>query len=109
MILFSLKKKYINKFFITNGGWHFSNIKNADDLELKLKSYLHHRDYETEELGYNKIDSLIKNNETIYDMFGDKKSKKYGDEKRKKLEIYDLKKLPNFIQDNLDVLKEWMD
>ena len=106
---FFSKNRYINKLFIQNGGWHFSNIKNADDLELKLKSYLHHRDYETEELGYDKIKELIKNNETIYDMFGDKKSKKYGDDKRKKLEKYDLKKLPSFIQNNVDKLKEWID
>ena len=106
---FFSKNRYINKIFIQNGGWHFSNIKNADDLELKLKSYLHHRDYEAEELGYNKIKELIKNNETIYDMFGDKKSKKYGDDKRKKLEKYDLKKLPKFIQNNENKLKEWMD
>ena len=105
---FFSKNKYINKIFISNGGWHFSNIKNADDIELKLKSYLHHRDYETEELGYEKIKELIKNNETIYDMFGDKKAKKYGDNTRKKLEKYDLKKLPQFIQDN-DKLNEWMD
>ena len=106
--LFS-KSRYINKFFVENGGWHFSNIKNATDIELKLKSYLHHRDYEIEELGHNKISELIKNNETIYDFFGDKKSKKYGDDKRKKLEKYDLKKLPQFIQDNKNILKEWMD
>ena len=31
--------KYINKYFINNGGWHFSNLKNAEDIELKLKSY----------------------------------------------------------------------
>jgi len=106
--LFS-KNKYINKIFIQDGGWHFSNIKNASDIELKLKSYLHHRDYETEELGYNKINELIKNSETIYDMFGDKKSKKYSDDKRKKLEKYDLKKLPQYIQNNLDTYKEWID
>jgi len=106
---FFSKNKYINKIFISNGGWHFSNIKNADDIELKLKSYLHHRDYETEELGYEKIKELIKNNETIYDMFGDKKAKKYGDNTRKKLEKYDLKKLPQFIQDNKNKLNEWMD
>ena len=106
---FFSKKKYINKIFISNGGWHFSNIKNADDIELKLKSYLHHRDYETEELGYEKIKELIKNNETIYDMFGDKKAKKYGNNTRKKLEIYDLRKLPQFIQDNKNKLNEWMD
>ena len=106
---FFSKNRYINKLFIQNGGWHFSNIKNANDLELKLKSYLHHRDYEVEELGYNKINELIKNNETIYDMFGDKKSKKYGDDNRKKLEKFDLKKLPKFIQDNKNKLEEWMD
>ena len=42
-------------------------------------------------------------------MFGDKKSKKYGDDNRKKLEKFDLKKLPEFIQDNKNKLKEWID
>jgi beta-1,4-mannosyl-glycoprotein beta-1,4-N-acetylglucosaminyltransferase len=106
---FFSKNRYINKLFIQNGGWHFSNIKNANDLELKLKSYLHHRDYEVEELGYNKINELINSNETIYDMFGDKKAKKYGDDKRRTLEKYDLKKLPEFIQYNLNKFKEWID
>ena len=105
---FFSKNKYINKIFIQKGGWHFSNIKKAKDIELKLKSYLHHGDYEAEELGYEKINQLIKNNETIYDMFGDKTSKKYGDDTRKKLEKYDLKKLPQFIQDN-NKFNEWMD
>ena len=109
MDTFFSKSKYMNKFFVINGGWHFSNIKNANDLELKLKSYLHHRDYEAEELGLDKINELIKNNETIYDMFGDKKSIKYGDATRKKLQIYDQKKLPQFIQDNKNKLNEWMD
>ena len=42
-------------------------------------------------------------------MFGDKRSKKYGDDKRKKLEKYDMNKLPKFIQENKQKLKEWMD
>tara|TARA_B110001450_G_C17548294_1_gene451527 strand:+ start:10 stop:885 length:876 start_codon:yes stop_codon:yes gene_type:complete len=106
---FFSKNRYINKTFIKNGGWHFSNIKNANNIELKLKSYLHHRDYEAEELGFDKINELIKNNETIYDMFGDKKSKKYGNDTREKLEKYDLKKLPKFILDHKDKFKEWID
>ena len=106
--LFS-KTKYINKSFIKNGGWHFSNIKNANDIQLKLKSYLHHRDYEVEELGEKKINELIKKNETIYDMFGDKTSKKYGDDKRKKLEKYNFEKLPEYIKKNKDKLTEWID
>ena len=106
--LFS-KKKYINKSFVENGGWHFSNIKNANDIQLKLKSYLHHRDYEVEELGQDKINELILNNETIYDMFGDKTSKKYGDDKRKKLEKYKFENLPEYIKKNKDKLIEWID
>ena len=42
-------------------------------------------------------------------MFGDKKSKKYGDDSRRKLEKYDLEKLPQFIQNNKNKLNEWMD
>ena len=102
-------KKYINKKFINHGGWHFSNLKNAEDLELKLKSYLHHRDYEVEELGKTKIKELMKTNETIYDMFGDKTSKKYGDDKRRKLDVYEINKLPIFIQKNLEKYKNWID
>ena len=102
-------KKYINKKFINHGGWHFSNLKNAEDLELKLKSYLHHRDYEVEELGKTKIKELMKTNETIYDMFGDKTSKKYGDDKKRKLDIYEINKLPIFIQKNLEKYKNWID
>jgi beta-1,4-mannosyl-glycoprotein beta-1,4-N-acetylglucosaminyltransferase len=106
---FFSKLKYINKYYIKNGGWHFSNLKSYDDIELKLKSYLHHRDYEVEELGKEKIKSLINENKTIYDMFGDKTSKKYSDDKRKKLEIFDMKNLPIYVQENQKNLKEWID
>ena len=106
---FLSKTKYINKKFIKFGGWHFSNLKNINDIELKLKSYLHHRDYEVEELGKTKIRELIKKNETIYDMFADKTAKKFDDKSRKKLEIYETKKLPTYIQDNLNKYKKWMD
>ncbi len=101
--------RYINKDFIKFGGWHFSNLKNADDIELKLKSYLHHRDYDVEELGKSKIKELMKKNVTIYDMFGDKTAKKFDDKNRKKLELYEKKKLPNYIQENLEKYKKWMD
>ena len=43
---FFSKNKYINKIYIKNGGWHFSNIKNASEIELKLRSYLHHREFD---------------------------------------------------------------
>ena len=106
---FFSKNKYIDKYYIKNGGWHFSNLKNPDEIELKLKSYLHHHDYEVEELGKNNIKKLIKENKTIYDMFADKTSKKYGENSRKKLEIFETSKLPVYIQENFDKYKDWLD
>ena len=106
---FFSKQKYIDKYYIRNGGWHFSNLKNSDDIELKLKSYLHHRDYEVEELGKDKIEELIKENKTIYDMFADKTAKKYGENSRKKLEKFETNKLPIYIQKNLDKYQDWLD
>ena len=106
---FFSNSKYINKHYVKDGGWHFSNLKNSTDIELKLKSYLHHHDYESEELGKEKIEELIKNNSTIYDMFNDKTSKKYGDDKRKQLEKFDINNLPLYIQKNFKRYKEWID
>ena len=106
---FFSSSKYIDKLFIKNGGWHFSNLKKSKDLELKLKSYLHHRDYESEELGLEKIDKLMKENMTIYDMFADKGSTKYSDSTRKKLEKIELDKLPLYIQKNKNEFKDWID
>ena len=106
---FFSKKKYINKLYVNKGGWHFSNLKNASDIELKLKSYLHYTDYQFEELGKNKIENLINSNKTIYDMFADKKSKKFGDDKRKNLVKYEVSKLPSYIKNNLNKYKDWID
>ena len=39
-------KKYSSVKIIEDGGWHFSNIKTAADIEHKLKSYLHHVEYD---------------------------------------------------------------
>ena len=43
--LFS-KKKYRDIIFLENGGWHFSYLKTPENIEKKLKSYLHHVDYD---------------------------------------------------------------
>mgnify|MGYP000559408006 CR=1 FL=1 len=70
---------------------------------------MHHRDYEIEELGADKIKKLIEENKTIYDMYGDKQSKKYSDTSRKKLEIFEMNKLPLYIQENLKKFENWID
>ncbi len=105
-ILFS-KTKYNNVKLIDNGGWHFSNIKTAAEIEYKLKSYLHHREFDENPMTKNEIDEIIKNKQAIYDLKIDKKLNKIGD--GSKLELYDLKKLPPYINDNMEKFKDWID
>ena len=105
---FFSENKYINKIFIKDGGWHFSNLKNPVDIENKLKSYLHHRDFEVENIDLKEISKLVRNNETIYDMFTDKRQKKFSENKRK-LNLYPKNKLPQYILDNENKFKEWLD
>ena len=57
-ILFS-DKKYSNIKFIENGGWHFSNMKSPAEIE-KMRTYLHHREYDINPLGEKKLSKLLK-------------------------------------------------
>jgi len=104
---FFSKKKYNNIKIIENGGWHFSNIKTAKEIEYKLKSYLHHREFDEEPLTVNQIDEIIKNKQAIYNLGVDKRINKIGT--GKKLEKFELNKLPNYIQKNQNNYKEWID
>tara|TARA_B100001057_G_scaffold423459_1_gene445608 strand:+ start:1872 stop:2741 length:870 start_codon:yes stop_codon:yes gene_type:complete len=104
--LFS-ETKYINIKFIKNGGWHFSNIKTAAEIEYKLKSYLHHREFDENPMSKYEIDEIMKNKQAIYDLKVDKKVNKIGD--GSKLEKYETEKLPKFLQKNLENYKKWID
>jgi beta-1,4-mannosyl-glycoprotein beta-1,4-N-acetylglucosaminyltransferase len=104
---FFSKTKYSNIKFINEGGWHFTNIKSAHEIRHKLKSYLHHREFDVNPLSINEIDNLIKNQQAIYDLKVDKRVQKIGH--GNKLEKYDLKKLPPYINDNLNKFKKWID
>ena len=99
--------KFINIKFVNNGGWHFSNIKTASEIEHKLKSYLHHREFDVNPMSIKEIDDIIKNKQAIYDLKVDKRINKIGD--GSKLEKHPFNKLPKFLQDNLNNYKEWID
>ena len=99
--------KYISINIVKDGGWHFSNIKKAEDIEHKLKSYLHHREFDLESLSIEEIKETIKNKKAIYDLNVDKTVNKVGTGKT--LENFDKKKLPVYIQKNENFLKEWIE
>ena len=100
-------KKFSNVEIIENGGWHFTNIKTAEQIRYKLKSYLHHREFEVNPVTKNQIEKLIKSRIAIYDLRLDKRSQKIG--QGSKLQKYNLKKLPEYIIDNKKKYKKWID
>ena len=101
------EKKYINLRFINNGGWHFSNIKTANEIGYKLKSYLHHREFDVNPMTTNEIENIIENKQAIYDLTVDKTVNKIGN--GNKLEKFPLIELPKYIQNNLEKFKIWID
>jgi len=104
---FFSKNKYISIKIINNGGWHFSNIKTPKEIEHKLRSYLHHREFDEKPLSVDEIDKIIKNKQAIYDLKVDKTVNKIGN--GSKLEKLEINRLPNYIQINQDNLKDWID
>jgi beta-1,4-mannosyl-glycoprotein beta-1,4-N-acetylglucosaminyltransferase len=104
--LFS-EKKYMSIKILNNGGWHFSNIKTPKEIEHKLRSYLHHREFDQQPLSVKEIDKIIKNKQAIYDLKVDKTVNKIGNGSM--LQKFNMNNLPNYIQINQDNLKDWID
>ena len=101
------KRKYSNILFVENGGWHFSYLKKPKDIEKKLKSYLHHIDYDINPVGEKGIQEMINNKKTIYNIKADQKENKFDG--TNKLNKIDINLLPSYILENKDKLKDWID
>ena len=105
-ILFSnLKHRSVH--FVNDGGWHFSNIKTPEDLEIKMLNFLHHVDYQQSGLKLEDLKKLIKEKKIMYDHTIDKRGDKWKE--GKKLKISDLKELPEYISRNISKYKDWLD
>ena len=104
---FFSETKYIKIKIIKNGGWHFSYLKSPEDIEKKLKSYLHHTEYELNPVGIKNIKEMITNKKTIYNLKVDSRSNKF--DSGNKLEKIDLNLLPSYILENKNRFKEWIE
>ena len=98
---------YSNISFVENGGWHFSYLKNPKDIEKKLKSYLHHIDYDLNPVGEKGIQEMIDNKKTIYNIKADQKENKFDG--KNKLNKININLLPFYILENKDKLKDWIE
>ena len=104
--LFS-ENKYSSVKFIENGGWHFTNMKSPSAIEHKLKSYLHHAEFEVNPLSINKIKQIMDNKQAIYNLGVDQHKNKFGS--GDKLQKLNIDKLPKYITENKDLFRDWLD
>jgi len=105
-ILFS-KKRYNNIFHINNGGWHFTNIKSASDIEKKLLNYTHHYEFEQSGLNAKDLEKKISERKIIYDHSVDQRKNKWESEKT--LTKIDLEKMPSYLRDNYKKYTNWLE
>ena len=104
---FFSKKKYSNLLFIKNGGWHFTCLRTPEELEKKLLNFAHHYEYEESGLKINDLKKLIAEKRVMYDHNVDQKNYKWsGKSILKKIKNDEL---PDYINNNLNKYKDWLD
>ena len=104
---FFSKKRYSNLIYVKNGGWHFTCLRTAEELEKKLLNFAHHYEYEESGLKINDIKKMITEKRSIYDHNVDQKGFKWsGKSILKKIKNDEL---PDYINNNLEKYKDWLD
>ena len=97
----------MNVKIIEDGGWHFSQLKNAEDLEIKLLNQEHHDEYKLAKDKLPSVSELIKRKSIIYNHAA--KSSEYKFSKEFKLKNVTLDYMPVYIKENKHKYKEWFD
>ena len=105
-ILFS-RKKYNDIFFVNNGGWHFTNIKSAKDIEKKFLSYTHHHEFEESGLNINDLKKKIENKKVIYDHGADSRAYKWNSDTI--LKKTELSIMPEYLRKNKEKYSKWLE
>ena len=100
--------KYSSIKFIDNGGWHFTNIKTPEEIYLKLNTFLHNVDFKLSGLELEDIKKMVKEKKILYDHFADQKKIKKWDSPVT-LEAINILNLPEYIINNKDKFKKWIE
>ena len=105
-IMFS-KRKYSDIFYINDGGWHFTNIRSAADIEKKLLNYTHHYEFEQSGLTVDDLNKKILEKKIIYDHGVDQRKPKWNS--KQTLTKIKTTNMPNYLQENLKKYANWLD
>ena len=101
------KIKYQSVKIVEEGGWHFSQLKNPSDLEMKLLNQEHHDEYKLAKEKIPSVADLIRRKVIVYDHLA--KSKDYKFSKEFKLKTLSLDEMPSFLMKNSIKYSEWFD
>ena len=104
--LFS-NSKYINMKIINDGGWHFSQLKSPEDIEIKLTHSEDHYEYKLARKNLPSIADLVRRKVITYDHKA--KISDYKFSKEFKLKTLPIDQMPIFLQKNMDKYKDWFD
>lgn len=102
------KTKQTNIQIVNDGGWHFTNLKTAEDIHKKLSNFGHHNEYEESGLTIKDIQYCIDNRIVNYNHLADKTApNKYN--AKYKLQIATNQMLPNYLKKNKEKYINWFD
>ncbi len=105
-VLFS-KNKIFKTNIIDDGGWHFSFLNYAQEIENKLKNYAHYWEFNLNQLTLEQINERISNKSSIYNLSVDMKVSKFVS--GQKLKIIGLDLLPKYLKKNKDKYSNWLE
>ena len=105
--LFS-ETKQVNLDIIEDGGWHFTNLKNAEEMYEKFMNFGHHDEFKLSGLTIDKIENKVKNKELFYNHLADSSDQKKW-ESNYKLKQISIENLPKYLINNKEKYKEWFD
>ena len=100
------KKKYNNVKIISDGGWHFTNIKSPEEIHHKMKNFLHHYEYEKSGTNVDDIKKLIESKKALYNYNVDQRQGKWSN--NSELIKVNLNLLPSYITDNKEKFNKWL-
>lgn len=98
--------KYSNLEIINDGGWHFTNLKTAEDLFNKMKNGGHHNEFEDNNINIEFIKEKINNHEVFYNHFLDQTDPNKWNNNYK-LKPINVGELPDYISKNKNQFSDW--
>tara|TARA_B100000965_G_C19566770_1_gene747197 strand:+ start:966 stop:1838 length:873 start_codon:yes stop_codon:yes gene_type:complete len=101
-------KKYSNIEFVEDGGWHFTNMKSPEEIYLKLNTFLHNVDFKLSGLNLDDIKKMVKEKKILYDHFADQKKVEKWDSPVT-LEAINILNLPDYVINNKNKFKDWIE